>query len=212
MADVTDRELAKLVGLNITNLLILNNKTQREMCDHFKWPYSTVSSWCNGTRLPRMDKVDKMCEYFGVSRSEILDDRKKSFVRASISIPVYSRVAAGLPLEAVEDIIDREEIPERWGQIGEYFGIRVKGNSMAPRIEDGDVVIVRKQSDADDGDIVIAIVNGNDAVCKRLRKYDDSIALVSNNPAYSPMYFTKQDTQDIPVRIIGRVMELREKM
>lgn len=212
MADVTDRELAKLVGLNITNLLILNNKTQKEMCDHFKWPYSTVSSWCSGARLPRMDKVDKMCEYFGVSRSEILDDRKKSFVRASISIPVYSRVAAGLPLEAVEDIIDREEIPERWGQIGEYFGIRVKGNSMAPRIEDGDVVIVRKQSDADDGDIVIAIVNGNDAVCKRLRKYDDSIALVSNNPAYSPMYFTKQDTQDIPVRIIGRVMELRGKM
>ena len=212
MADVTDRELAKLVGLNITNLLILNNKTQKEMCDHFKWPYSTVSSWCNGTRLPRMDKVDKMCEYFGVSRSEILDDRKKSFVRASISIPVYSRVAAGLPLEAVEDIIDREEIPERWGQIGEYFGIRVKGNSMAPRIEDGDVVIVRKQSDADDGDIVIAIVNGNDAVCKRLRKYTDSIALVSNNPAYSPMYFTLADTQDIPVRIIGRVVELRGKM
>lgn len=212
MADVTDRELAKLVGLNITNLLILNNKTQKEMCDHFKWPYSTVSSWCNGTRLPRMDKVDKMCEYFGVSRSEILDDRKKSFVRASVSIPVYSRVAAGLPLEAVEDIIDREEIPERWGQMGEYFGIRVKGNSMAPRIEDGDVVIVRKQSDADDGDIVIAIVNGNDAVCKRLRKYEDSIALVSNNPAYAPMYFTKQDTQDIPVRIIGRVMELRGKM
>lgn len=212
MADVIDKELAKRVGMNITNLLILNGKTQKEMCDHFKWGYSTVSSWCNGTRLPRMDKVDKMCEYFGVTRSEILEDRKKSFSLSSVSIPVYARVGAGIPLEASEDIVDREEISERLSRLGEYYALRIKGDSMAPRIENGDVVIVRKQEDADDGDIVIALVNGNDAVCKKLRKYADSIALVSNNAAYSPMYSTLADTQDIPVRIIGKVVELRGKM
>ena len=212
MADVVNKELAKLVGINITNLLIQNDKTQKEMCDHFGWAYSTVSSWCNGSRLPRMDKIDLMCEYFGVVRSDILEDRRKSFSRSSVSIPVYARVAAGLPLEAAEDIVDREEIPEHLAKTGDYYGLRIRGDSMTPRIEDGDVVIVRKQSDADDGDIVIALVNGNDAVCKRLRKYDGSIALVSNNPAYSPMYFTLADTQDIPVRIIGKVVELRGKM
>ena len=212
MADVIDKELAKRVGMNITNLLILNGKTQKEMCDHFKWGYSTVSSWCNGTRLPRMDKVDKMCEYFGCTRSDLLEDRRKPRPQHSISIPVYARVGAGIPLEAAEDIIDREEIPERLSRLGEYYALRISGDSMAPRIENGDVVIVRKQSDADDGDIVIALVNGNDAVCKRLRKYTDSIALVSNNPACSPMYFTLADTQDIPVRIIGKVVELRGKM
>lgn len=212
MADVVNKELAKLVGINITNLLIQNDKTQKEMCDHFGWAYSTVSSWCNGSRLPRMDKIDLMCEYFGVVRSDILEDRRKSFSRSSVSIPVYARVAAGLPLEAAEDIVDREEIPEHLAKTGDYYGLRIRGDSMTPRIEDGDVVIVRKQSDADDGDIVIALVNGNDAVCKRLRKYDGSIALVSNNPAYSPMYFTLADTQDIPVRIIGKVIELRGKM
>ena len=82
---------------------------------------------------------------------------------------------------------------------------------MEPRIVEGDVVIVRKQDTAEDGDIVIALVNGNDAVCKRLKIYKDGIALLSNNPVYSPMYFSRSDTQDIPVRIIGKVVEIRGK-
>jgi repressor LexA len=94
---------------------------------------------------------------------------------------------------------------------GEYFGLRVRGNSMEPKISDGDVVIVRKQSDADDGDLVIALVNGDDAVVKRLKKYADGIALVSNNPAYQPMYFSRAEIDSCPVEIIGKVKELRAK-
>ena len=212
MADVRDAELAKLIGFNITNRLIAKNKTQQDLADYLGASKSTVSMWVNGKRTPLMATIDQICKYFGCTREDLLRDNRESYYKHSISIPVYARVAAGIPLEAVEDIIDREEIPERWEQAGTYFGVRVKGDSMAPRIENGDVVIVRKQSDADDGDIVIALVNGNDAVCKKLRKYADSIALVSNNAAYSPMYFTLADTQDIPVRIIGKVVELRGKM
>jgi repressor LexA len=182
------------------------------LADYLGASKSTVSMWVNGKRTPLMATIDQICKYFDCTREDLLRDNRESYYKHSISIPVYARVAAGIPLEAVEDIIDREEIPERWEQAGTYFGVRVKGDSMAPRIENGDVVIVRKQEDADDGDIVIALVNGNDAVCKRLRKYADSIALVSNNAAYSPMYFTLADTQDIPVRIIGKVVELRGKM
>ena len=212
MADVRDAELAKLIGFNITNRLIAKNKTQQDLADYLGASKSTVSMWVNGKRTPLMATIDQICKYFDCTREDLLRDNRESYYKHSISIPVYARVAAGIPLEAVEDIIDREEIPERWERAGTYFGVRVKGDSMAPRIENGDVVIVRKQSDADDGDIVIALVNGNDAVCKRLRKYADSIALVSNNAAYSPMYFTLADTQDIPVRIIGKVVELRGKM
>jgi repressor LexA len=212
MADVRDAELAKLIGFNITNRLIAKNKTQQDLADYLGASKSTVSMWVNGKRTPLMATIDQICKYFDCTREDLLRDNRESYYKHSISIPVYARVAAGIPLEAVEDIIDREEIPERWELAGTYFGVRVKGDSMAPRIENGDVVIVRKQEDADDGDIVIALVNGNDAVCKRLRKYADSIALVSNNAAYSPMYFTLADTQDIPVRIIGKVVELRGKM
>lgn len=94
---------------------------------------------------------------------------------------------------------------------GEYFGLQVKGDSMEPRIKSGDVVIVRKQSDADDGDLVIALVNGDDAVVKRLKKYKDGIALISNNPAYEPMYFCNDEIDSKPVEILGKVKELRAK-
>ena len=76
---------------------------------------------------------------------------------------------------------------------------------------EGDVVIVRQQDDAESGDVVIALINGDDAVCKRLRKYKEGIALLSNNPSYEPMYFSNEEIEKKPVRIIGKVVELRGK-
>lgn len=131
--------------------------------------------------------------------------------KKGVSIKVLGRVAAGVPIEAVEDIIDTEEITEELAKTGEFFGLKLHGNSMEPRMCEGDVVIVRKQDDAESGDIVIAMVNGNDATCKRLRKYRDGIELISNNPSYEPMFFSNQDIQEKPVKIIGKVVELRGK-
>ena len=111
----------------------------------------------------------------------------------------------------IEDIIDTEEIPEEMAKTGEFFGLQIHGNSMEPRMKEGDVVIVRKQDDAESGDTVIATVNGTDATCKRLKKHADGIALIATNPAYDPMYFSKEEIETKPVRIIGRVMELRAK-
>lgn len=128
------------------------------------------------------------------------------------TINVLGRVAAGIPLSAIEDIIDTEEISDELARTGEFFGLKIKGDSMEPRIYDGDVVIVRQQTDAESGDIVIAMVNGDDAVCKRLVKYSSSIALVSLNSKYEPMMFTNDDIESKPVRIIGKVVELRGKL
>ena len=211
MADVRDEKLAKQVGMNITNWLIKNDKTQKDMCDALALSASTVSSWVNGTRIPKEDKIRLMAAYLGCEMDDLLKDPRDLRRKHSYSIPVYARVGAGLPLEASEEIIDREEIPEQMATLGDFYGLRIGGDSMEPRIVEGDVVIVRKQDTAEDGDIVIAIVNGNDAVCKRLKIYKDGIALLSNNPVYSPMYFSRCDTQDIPVRIIGKVVEIRGK-
>ncbi len=132
-------------------------------------------------------------------------------LRINKRIPVLGRVAAGLPMSAQEEILDWEEITGDMALDGDYFALQIKGDSMEPRMKDGDVVIVRQQEDADDGDVVIALIDGNDAVCKRLKKYEDGIALVSTNPAYEPMYFSKSEIDMEPVRIIGRVKELRAK-
>lgn len=129
----------------------------------------------------------------------------------SVTINVLGRVAAGIPIEAVEDIIDTEEITEELAKTGEFFGLQIHGDSMEPKISDGDIVIVKHQDDAESGDIIIATVNGNEATCKRLRKYRDGIELISSNPAYAPMFFSNQDIIDKPIRILGKVIELRAK-
>lgn len=132
-------------------------------------------------------------------------------VKKGVRINVLGRVAAGIPIDAIEDIIDTEEISKELAQTGEFFGLQIYGNSMEPRICDGDVVIVRQQNDAESGDIVIATVNGDEATCKRLRKYRDGIELVSNNPSYDPMFFSNKEILSKPVKIIGKVIELRGK-
>ena len=131
--------------------------------------------------------------------------------RHGVVIPVLGSVAAGIPIEAIEDVIDTEEITQEMAKTGTFFGLKIKGNSMEPKISDGDIVIVRQQDDAESGDVVIACVNGDEATCKRLRKYKDGIELISNNPSYEPMFFSNEDIVSRPVKILGRVMELRAK-
>ncbi len=130
------------------------------------------------------------------------------------TVPVYDHVAAGIPIDAIEDIIDQEDLnaetfrePEQ-----EYFGVRIKGHSMEPRICDGDVVIVHQQDDAESDQIVIVNIDGDHATCKRLKKYADSIALISLNPAFEPMIFSAEQIEKLPVRIRGVVVELRGKI
>jgi len=131
--------------------------------------------------------------------------------RKAVTINVLGRVAAGVPIEAVENIIDTEEITQQMALTGDFFGLQIKGDSMEPRICEGDVVIIRQQNDAESGDIVIAIVNGCDATCKKLLKYADGIRLMPTNPAYEPMYFTNEEIENKPVKIIGKVVENRQK-
>lgn len=82
---------------------------------------------------------------------------------------------------------------------------------MQPRIVEGDIVIVRQQPDADSGDVVIVQVNGDKATCKRLAKYSSGISLISFNPAYEPMNYTNEQIERLPVTIIGKVVENRQK-
>ena len=128
-------------------------------------------------------------------------------------IPIVRRVAAGIPLDSIEEIIDWEEVPYRFLYKGRFFGLQIQGDSMEPGIKNGDIVIVRDQPDAEDGQIVVALINGNDGVCKRLKKYPDgTIALMSDNPSYPPMYFNNTEMDTIPIQIKGVVQELRRKI
>lgn len=129
-------------------------------------------------------------------------------------IPVLGRVAAGIPIEAIENIEDYEE---RYISVLEdphdYFALRIVGHSMEPRIWDGDVVIVHKQDDVDSGQIAVVLVNGDDATVKQLKKSSSGITLIGLNPTvYSPHFYTADEVISLPVRILGLVVEVRGKI
>lgn len=155
------------------------------------------------------DRLFSVAEFLGLS-PEFLSTGSDS--PDAVRIPVLGRVAAGIPLKAITDITDYEEISPRMVRgDSEFYGLEIKGNSMEPRIREGDHIIFRAQSDAETGDIVVVMVNGEDATCKKLRKYDHGIDLISLNPVYEPMYFSNEQIEQLPVKIIGKVVELRGK-
>lgn len=160
----------------------------------------------------QQSKIELFAKALGTTAKELVGwDNNTSSSKRGVTINVLGRVAAGIPIEATTDIIGQEEITEDLARTGEFFGLQIKGDSMEPDIHNGDVVIVRQQEDAENDEIVIALINGNDGVCKRLKKYENSIALVSLNANYEPMYFNNTEILEKPVKIIGKVVELRRK-
>lgn len=160
------------------------------------------------------DKIERLAEVYDVSPAYIMGWQKLEKQREKgVKIPVLGRVAAGIPIEAVEDIEDYEEITETMASSGEYFALRIHGKSMEPRILDGDVVIVRKQEDIESGEIGVVIVNGSDATVKKVMKEEKGIMLVATNQSvYSPKFYDKKAIKDLPIYILGRVVELRAKL
>lgn len=207
------------IGANIRFLRTQHGYSQEDLAEKLGYKsYTTITKWESGVSEPTLKKASEIAAFFNISVNDLcykdLTLPLPTSVKTSkaISINVLGRVAAGIPLEAIEEIVDTEEITEDLARTGDFFGLRIQGDSMEPRICDGDVVIVRKQEDADSGDIVIAMVNGDDAVCKRLIKYTYGIGLISLNAAkYEPMMYTPEEILEKPVRIIGKVVELRGK-
>lgn len=174
---------------------------------------NTISNWETGKTEPDQKSLKMMAEIFKTSIDELLGQTSNLGRDGYIRIPVLGRVAAGIPIDAIEEIIDWEDISADMAAGGaEYFGLQIKGDSMEPKISDGDIVIVRKQPDVDSGEIAVVLVNGDDATVKRVKKSAVGITLISNNPAYDPMFYSNEDIEKLPVAILGRVVELRAKI
>lgn len=192
---------------------------QRELAEKLMIAPSTISMYENGNREPNFEILEQLADFFNVDMNYLLGKTDKTTKlifgsekqNQSLKIPVLGTVPAGIPISAIEDVLDYEDIPQSWFNQGEFFALKIKGDSMEPRIVNGDVAIVKQQSDADNGDIVIALVNGDEATCKKLEKTSNGIMLVSNNTKYSPMFFSDEEINELPVVILGKVIEIRQK-
>ena len=173
---------------------------------------AALSGYETGKYEADLETYKRIAEYFGVSVDYLLGGPLKPSHSQGLRIPVLGSVAAGIPIEAIEEIIDYEELDaEEFGH-GEYFGLKISGHSMEPKISDGDVVIVKRQPDVETGEIAVVLVNGDDATVKRIKKSPQGVTLLPSNPAYEPMYFTNEEIERLPVVIVGKVVELRAKL
>jgi repressor LexA len=222
----------------LDKLCIEKNISKRKLEREAGLGTASTTKWKKDGSVPNQTSLEKLSEYLGVSvsyligeseyrteqeaviagwnekfnNSDLKEDIKK--IESGVKIPVLGSVPCGIPIEAIElvDADDWEEIPERMSKQGKFFGLKLKGDSMSPRMMEDDVVIVRKQPVAESGDVVIVKVNGEEATCKKLVKHENGISLVPYNSMYEPMYFSNEDIISKPVTIIGKVVELRGKV
>ncbi len=196
---------------------ILNEKGLRPktVCDELGIAPTTFSDWINGKAYPRMSRIVELADYFNLRPIQLIEGpdacEDKTANPPAYIIPVLGRVAAGPLNTAAQEVIGWELVSEREAQSGEYFALQVGGNSMEPRFSVGDTVIIRRQSDVDNGQIAVIITGDDEATLKRVVKQNEGLFLMSLNPAYDPIFFTWQEVYDLPVIILGRVVELRAR-
>ena len=206
------------VAKRLREALHESKMTAQELSNRSGVGKSSISHYMNGFHCPSNINAGKMAKVLNVYAAWLMglsDDKygHKATIpaHAAIRIPVLGTVSAGIPIEAVEEVLGWEEIPSDMAKRGEYFALKIKGDSMAPRILHGDTVIVRQQPDVESGDIAIVRINGDEATCKRVLKQEDSITLVPFNPSYAPRTYNKKEIAELPIVIIGKVVELRGK-
>lgn len=170
---------------------------------------ATIGKWKSTGSSPNVETLKKLCEYLKVSSSYLIGEDEKEINRNVGKIPVLGIVPCGVPIEAIEDIIEYIDVVPT--MVKEHFGLIAKGDSMYPFICEKDILIVKKTSDVSNGKIAIIKINGEEACCKKLFIQENGITLVSLNNSYEPRFFSAADVKNLPVTIIGEVVEIRRR-
>ncbi len=196
------------------NLRKDNNLTQAELAKKLGVAPSTVGMYERGQREPDFETLEKIANCFSVNMNTLLGKENETDIISGshgIKIPVLGKVAAGIPITAVENILDYEEISSEMASSGEYVALKIQGSSMEPRMYEGDVVIVRVQSSVEHGEVAVVMVDGSEATVKKVQFQSSGILLQPFNPSYEPIFYSNEEIEKLPVRIFGKVVECRQK-
>lgn len=192
-------------------------------------PYTTIDSILKrGINNSNVGNVIKMCKALNISTDKLVEENELissldfdngdyiSIESDTIKIPVLGTIKAGIPIEAQEEILEYIEIPKRWTLGGKkFYGLKISGDSMFPKYQEGDIVIFEQNEDRDslNGKDCAVMVNGYDATFKKVLLNENGITLIPYNTAkYEMMIYSKQEIEDLPIRIIGIAREKRTKL
>lgn len=186
--------------------------SQEQLAKKLKVSRSTVAMWETKSSNPDNEMLKKISEIFDVSTDYLLGIDENA-QKKGIKIPILGSVPCGIPIEAIEDVIGWEEIPKEWTNGGkEYFGLKLKGDSMYPLFNEGDVGIFRKTEEFENGQYCLVYVNSDyEATFKMVIKKDEGYQLKPLNENYPPKTYTWEEIKTLPIKIAGVLVEQRRK-
>ena len=209
----------------LKNAMEIRNMKQSELVEKTSLDKTLISKYLSGITKAGQKKITLLANALNVNEiwlmgydvpmnAEISFDNLDIMQKTSktITVPIYGVIPAGIPISCIQELIDTEEINiDGITSDKQYFGLKIKGDSMFPEYLDNDIIILEQVNDCESGDDCVVMVNGNDGTFKRVFKNENGIVLQPLNNSYEPMIFSNKQIKQLPVKVIGKVIELRRK-
>ena len=200
----------QIIAKNIKKLMEVNNVSQTDICNALNFKPSTFSDWVNAKTYPRIDKIEMLANYFGVEKSDLIEDSSaintqfdNIYKIDKIKLPMLGTIACGEPIFADED---RESYVMVGTEIRADFCLKCQGDSMInARIHDGDIVFIRKHDIVDNGEIAAVIID-DEATLKRFYYYKEQnmVILRPENSKYKDIILTGEQLER--VKVLGKAV------
>ena len=213
--------VSKYVGERIRHYRTNKNITQQELGEYLNTTSQTISRYESGILEANQDILFKLAEYFKISINDFFppltfDNAELIDINSNIvKIPVYGTIKAGIPIESQSDIIEYVEIPKQWTIGGKkFYGLKISGDSMFPKYNENDIVIFEQNDDKElyNGKDVAVMINGTESTFKKILVNEQGIVLQPYNTSYEIMMFSKEQVEQLPIRVIGIAREKRTKL
>lgn len=208
---MTEKEFNQVFADNLNFYMEKTNTSRADLANVLDVSLTSVANWCNAVKTPRMDKVDRMCQHFGITRNDLMNEKVTEGEDPHKGmIPLYGMIPAGPEHWTNDD-------PEDWIRYepddpGQYFALRVHGDSMAPTLMDGDLVFVLSDAEIHTGDIAVVRINGTEKTMKEVQVMDNGIMLVGHNTnAYTPHFYSAEEVKSLPIVFEGKVVALKRE-
>lgn len=209
----------KLIGQRLKEARLEKNKSLEEAGNRIGTHKSTIQRWEHGkTEKISTAAIEVLADFYNVNSAWLAGKDVEKYNtkyhidtlgNTVVGIPVIGVVKAGYDYLAQENWIDTIDLDKKIADTGEFFALKVKGDSMSPIFLEDDIVIVRKQNDCENNQVAVVIINGDEGTLKKVKKTEDGIILQPFNPSYGPVMYTNKEIYEIPITIVGVFQELR---
>jgi len=205
MTQITAEMERQLFANNLKKLLDRKKITQSDLSREMGIPVTTINSWVKSEKYPGLKNQQRLAEYFNITRRDLLSNEENTFEPRAKKIPILGTIACGKPIFSEENIEDY--IYDYSDKINDenYFYLRTKGDSMTPTIPNNALVLIRAQSNVENGEIAACVVgHERELTLKRFKKQGDTVVLIADNSNFQPIIIT--DNSDEYIQIVGKAV------